>query len=495
MPGEVPPIPPPEGAVLRFFRFSLGRLTEEVFGQKAGVSAQAVGRWESGREHLSRDRLEELLAPWQVPPEAIDAALFAHRLAHPPPEPVSPVEPPEEDRRLIDQAAAAGGWSGAQTARAELTLDGRRRQAHAHRLWAAERWSRMARLPPQLQEDAVEMLLGDDRSWALAEKLCLASEKAAADRAAEALRLARLAVRLAEHCPGSEGWRLRLRGWCEPFLANSLRVGGDFTAAGGTFASADELWERGAAGDPAGLLDGTRRLDLKASLFMYQEELFEEARSLLDQALSSASSDQARGRLLLKKATALEIAGEYEAALEVLDQAEPRIDGERDSRLFLVHRFNRMVNFLHLDRYEAAEPLLPLVETLTAELGNELDRVRARWLRGRCWAGLGRWEEALAALSEVRRYFRAEEIAYDFAVVSLEVAELHLKQGRTGLAQELAEEMLWIFKDQKIHKEALAALALFCRAARKEEAEAEWTRRLIKYLYRAQYNPCLRFEP
>ncbi|HYU32420.1 MAG TPA: hypothetical protein VEW48_09665, partial [Thermoanaerobaculia bacterium] len=229
-------------------------------------------------------------------------------------------------------------------------------------------------------------------------------------------------------------------------------------------------------------------------LLMYQEEHFDEARSLLDQALRGVSDEQTRGRLLLKKATALEIAGEYEAALEVLDQAEPRIDGEREPRLFLVHRFNRLVNFLHLDRYEAAEPLVSLVETLSMDLGNELDRVRSRWLLGRCWAGLGRREEALAALSEVRRYFRTEEIAYDFALVSLEVAVLHLEQGQTRLVRDLAEEMLWIFKSQKVHNEALAALALFRRAAGKEEARAEWTRRLIKYLYRAQHNPRLRFE-
>lgn len=75
------------------------------------------------------------------------------------------------------------------------------------------------------------------------------------------------------------------------------------------------------------------------------------------------------------------------------------------------------------------------------------------------------------------------------------MAELHLKQGKTRLVQVIAEEMLWIFKSQKVHKEALAALTLFCRAAREEEADAEWTRGLIKYLYRAQYNPSLRFEP
>lgn len=486
-------IPAPEGAVLRFFRFSLGRLTEEEFGRAAGVTAHAVGRWEKGQVPLTPGQLEEILSPWNVPREAIDAALLAWRLHRPAPEPPSPVEPPEEERRLIDRAAAAAGWSGARAAHAELTLEGRRRQARRHRLWAAEQWSRLARLPAAQQENAVELLLGDERSWALAERLCLASEAAAADRASEALRLARLAVRLAEHHPGPESWRLRLRGWCEPFLANASRVAGDLNAAEAVFAGADDHWQRGAAGDPAGLLDGTRRLDLKASL-LRQQGSFGEAIALLDQALAG-SPPEAEARLLIKVAATHTRAGDYQLALKALEQAEPRIDEQREPRLLFLHRFSLTNNLCHLDRHGDAEPLAALVEALAEDLGNELDKVRSLWLRGRTRAGLGRREEALAALSEVRRYFRAKEIAYDFALVSLEVALLHLEQRRTQLVRELAEEMLWIFETQKVHEEALAALTLFCHAAREEEAEAGWTRHLIKYLYKARHNPRLRFEP
>jgi Tfp pilus assembly protein PilF len=100
----------------------------------------------------------------------------------------------------------------------------------------------------------------------------------------------------------------------------------------------------------------------------------------------------------------------------------------------------------------------------------------------------------LAALSEVREYFQKAEIDYDFALVTLELAVLHLEEGRTARVRELAEEMLWIFQRQKVHKEALAALMLFRRAAQLEEAQAEWTSRLVQYLYRAQHNPGLRFE-
>jgi len=192
------------------------------------------------------------------------------------------------------------------------------------------------------------------------------------------------------------------------------------------------------------------------------------------------------------------MAGDYEVSIETLQQAESLIAGEQEHepRLLFACLFNRAVNELYLDRYEAAEQSLPRIEELAAGMRNtELAGIRTRWLKGRTWAGLGRREEALAALSEVRGYLLTEEIAYDFALVSLELATLYLEQGRTRLVKELAEEMVWIFKGEKVHKEALAALALFRHAVRTEKAQAEWTRGLVKYMYRAQHNPLLRFEP
>ncbi len=72
------------------------------------------------------------------------------------------------------------------------------------RHWAESVWSRLEPLRAEDQSVAVDVLLGDERSWALAERICLASETAAANRADEALRLARLAVRLAEHVPDAD---------------------------------------------------------------------------------------------------------------------------------------------------------------------------------------------------------------------------------------------------------------------------------------------------
>jgi len=197
---------------------------------------------------------------------------------------------------------------------------------------------------------------------------------------------------------------------------------------------------------------------------------------------------------MIKKAVGLGMAGEYAVAVELLRNAEPLVDARREPRLLFACLFNRSVIDCHLDRYHHAEALLPRIEALAHDLRNELDETRVLWLRGRARAGLGHPEEAIAALSEVRQVFQLEQIAYDFALVSLELATIHLEHCRTELVKVLAEEMLWIFEGQKVHQEALAVLALFRHAALEEEAQAEWTRRLVKYLYRAQHNRNLRFE-
>jgi tetratricopeptide (TPR) repeat protein len=363
---------------------------------------------------------------------------------------------------------------------------------HEDRSWARELWAVLEPLPVESRGKIVQLLRGDERLWALAVEIGEASCTAAPHNAAEALRLAQFAAAISREASGPQAWQSRPRGFCELFVANALRVAGKLAAAREAFAHADELWAQGEAGDPAGLLDGTRRLDLKAS-FLRQDGDFAQALDLLDQALIG-SPPQAAAHFLIQRATTQSRAGDYEMALEALKQVEHRIAMDREPRLFYGYHFSIALNYSHLGRYREAERLLPQIEALAADLRNDLDGIRTLWLAGRVHAGLGRREEAVAALAEVRRCFLAREIAYDYALVSLELATLHLEQGRTGLVKELAGEMVWIFEGEKVHREALAALALFRRAAQIEEARADWTRRLVKYLYRAQHDPGLRFE-
>jgi len=275
-------------------------------------------------------------------------------------------------------------------------------------------------------------------------------------------------------------------------MANARRVLGDLPGAEEAFAHSDRLWEAGASTDP-GVLDGSRPLDLKASLRRHQGR-YEEALALLDQALAG-SLPGATAPILLKKGFTLEQKGDYERALEVLSEAEPLLDERDDPRAPAILSFNRAVNLCHLGRYKEAQALLPGTREMAVGLGNELDLIRVLWLEGRIEIGLERREEALPALEQVRRYFTAKQIAYDAALASLDVAVLYLEEGRTGKVKRLAEEMVWIFKAQGVHKEALTALKLFCEAASREEATAELTRRVLEFLNKARHNPGLWFGP
>jgi len=324
----------------------------------------------------------------------------------------------------------------------------------------------------------------------VAERLCHESERAAANSADKALELARLALRVAELAPGDPLWKQRLQGYAWIFLANARRVGGDMPSAAEGFVTARELWEAGAPADP-GILAAWRLPDGEASLRRQDDS--KRALALHEEALALAPLE-VRGRVLLNKAFTLEQIEEPELALDALLEAQPFLEHNRDPRLPSVLVFNQVVILCHLERFSEAEVLLAEVVARTTALGNELDLIRALWLRGRIDLGLGRTGEAESALEQVRRSFHERGIAYDFAKVTLELAVLLANEGRTAEVKVLAQQTLWIFRAQGIHSEAMKALRLFCQAAETERLTAALASRILRYLEKAQKNPSFRFE-
>jgi tetratricopeptide (TPR) repeat protein len=486
------PRPSRLGAAFRFFRFSKG-LGEVETARILGLSPPTLSRLERGEEGtLSRDQAEELLKVLDVSPEAIDHALHALDVASSPKPPESPVGPSLEEWRIIEQASISVAEGALEATRKTLTANVRERSISPARLQAAASWEALRDLPPRRRRLAVET---ERRhwTWALAERLCEESVRAAAHRADEAVELSRLALRVAELAPGGEAWRSRLLGWVWAFVANARRVQGDLPGAEEGFQRSDRLLEAGASSDPV-LLDSTRPLDLKASLRRYQGR-FDEALALLEQAFETNGSREARGRILIKKASTLKHTGDLKSALAELQSAELLLEGSQDARLMLVLKHSLAHTLWQLGRYADAEALLPEARGRAVETGNELDLIRVLWVEGGVAAGLGRREQARAALEQVRRYFNARRIAFDAALASLELAILYLEEGRTAEVQRLAEEMYWIFKSQGIHQKALAALRLFYEALGAQKATAEWVRGLLDYLKKARSRPEMRFDP
>ncbi len=200
------------------------------------------------------------------------------------------------------------------------------------------------------------------------------------------------------------------------------------------------------------------------------------------------------GRALVTKALALTEMSEPEKAIELLEQAEGMLDFERDSRLVLCLRHNLLWNLAVVERYRQAESRLSGVAALCRELGNPLDLIRLRWAEGRIAAGLGRPEEAMQILRELRQAFIDRNMAYDAALVALELTELYARKGCAAEVKELSLQMASIFQSQDVPREALAALLFLQKTAERERVTAELAREIAAFLNQLRANPELRFE-
>jgi hypothetical protein len=80
-------------------------------------------------------------------------------------------------------------------------------------------------------------------------------------------------------------------------------------------------------------------------------------------------------------------------------------------------------------------------------------------------------------------------------MVSLDLAALYAREGRSAEIRRLSAEMLPIFQSRDLHQEAIAALIAFQRAVKMERVNADLLTDLRSYLDRARKDPQLRFEP
>ncbi len=351
---------------------------------------------------------------------------------------------------------------------------------------AGDLFAQLERIPESTRP-AVIRIGREYQSWALCEKVCLASVRETSRKLERAAAWAGLAEKIAERVPGPEEWRNRVRGYAAAHGANVLRVSGELRAADVAFEGAKRLWSSGS--DPELVLDPGRVLDLEASLRKDQRRL-DEALALLDEAAAVGRSPE---RALIKKGITLEKMGEYEGAVETLLKAIPKVDRRSDPRLENTLSFNLAVNFCHVDRFQEAANLVSPMRELAADLGDEIDLVRMNWLEGRVAAGLNRPWEARRLLKEARREFGRRNMATDAALALLEEAALLLDAGQLAEVKVLARELTVVLDSKGVHQEALVALRLFHEAAEREEATAELARRVLRFLFRARYDQGLRF--
>lgn len=283
---------------------------------------------------------------------------------------------------------------------------------------------------------------------------------------------------------------LRARSWA--YRGNFRRIATDFRGAEEAFRTAEALLVRG-TGD---ILEQARLFGLRASLCTARYRT-DEALDLLQKALQIylvTEEEHLAGRTLIQLGLVSFEDGRHHEAMQLFEQGLEKIDAEEEPRLSAVAHLNQLASLTELARFEEAAAQLPVVRRAVVEFSSRQDLLRLRWVEGRILQGLGHDSRAEAAFLEVRKGFIELGIAYEAAFVSLDLATLYLRQGRTGEIRQLVGEVVPIFQSRDVHRDALAAVLLLQRAVEMETLTLKTVEEVAEVIRRSQGKPAPRRE-
>lgn len=301
--------------------------------------------------------------------------------------------------------------------------------------------------------------------------------------------LALLALDVAEHLDSSvykaESIEdLKARSWA--YIGNARRIRFELREA-------QEAFDRSLLH----LRQGTREpweravwMDLKASLLRAQRS-FDDSKRLLKRALLLflAVGDRHRaGRVLISMDNVLHREGRPEEGIPLLYRALELIDPEQEPHVLFMATHNLIDDLADAGRYMEAQRLLIQSRPLYQRFDHAFVRYRCHWTEAKIARGFGQIKKAESFLEAARAGFLEHEAAFEVALVSLELAGLYAEQGKTVEMKRLAEEMVSIFSSRQIHREALAALALWKHAVDAEEACAELSALVAAEIKHARYD-------
>ncbi len=313
---------------------------------------------------------------------------------------------------------------------------------------------------------------GKYQTLAICQQLVAESHRQGFEEPTESLNLANLALavagELSEERYGSGAIEdLKARSWGQ--IGNAQRILNDFRNADAAFVAAKEHLLRGTE-DP---LERAWLLDLVASLRKDQNRL-EESKKLQQASLGlfgEVGDCHQQGRALIKMSSLHTLAGEPEKALACLGMGVSLIDVEIEPLLALSAVENWCWALLDCGRYEEARAALQKARQVLGSLGgHEVDRFRQRRLEGRIEMALGNDWRAEQALLVARQGFLRCHRSLQVAEVTLDLALLYARSGRTADMKQLVVEILPIFESRDLHDDAMAALILFRQAVESEQA-------------------------
>ncbi|HEX2253504.1 MAG TPA: hypothetical protein VHQ65_09575 [Thermoanaerobaculia bacterium] len=324
------------------------------------------------------------------------------------------------------------------------------------------------------------------RSRAFAERLLEESRRRVRTDAREAAGLAELVPLVVLWTPGAlpSAWGdelvIRARAW----QANALRVAGDLHRADHELSTLRrELTGRPLNDEIAGELDS-----LEASLRLDQGR-FPEAGTCLDRAvecLAESGQPEAWARAMVQRAELYRLLGQSSEALETAREALSRLDPEKHTVPYLCAIGTQVLALCDLDRPREARHLLTENASRWRRSPEDWWLLRLAIFEGRIYFGLGEMTAAEGSFRLVLQRCRDLGLDYESAMATIDLSMALLAQGRTAEVRRLTSEAAPVFISRDLHRESLAALALFQRAAQAESLTLASARRIREYLDRSR---------
>lgn len=323
------------------------------------------------------------------------------------------------------------------------------------------------------------------KSWAL-------RRESPVDMVAYARGAVLVAETLDKRRVGKRRWfDLQARAWGE--LANAHRAADKLDTAGELFDQAFENFRQGTGDETIEV----RLHDLQASYYGTRR-WFKLALKSLDAVHAThvrKGDSHLAGRALVSKGIYTIYSGEPEAAIPLLDEALSIISEDQDPQLFCDALHNRLLALVDCGCFPEARRLLFQHSGRFQTFSGRINLIRINGLRARIDLGMGALDSAERGFLEVKQAMK--EIGKDFygALVTLELALVHMQQGQSGQARKEATEAGEVFRKLKVHRELLVAMGVVQRIFEIGAATVTLLESVVEYARRAEHDPELRFEP
>lgn len=389
------------------------------------------------------------------------------------------------------KASAKPGWEQAYEevfSRAMAFASEQEQRLALEKLRGWGQWAELEPVNPQLRF----VMVDSDPSYhtfGLYDRLLEASRWYIRSEPAEAVDILRLAILVAERLNPSEIGAerladLRANAWA--ILGNARRLASDFEGARRSFNEAWRLLEEG-TGDPA---EEGYILSLEAS-YMKDIGEFETAESSLEEALEKyqeANDPHQQGRILLQMGEAIGHVSP-ERGLSHIKKALALIDAKQEPRLELCAEHDLAWFLTEMDRAEEALVVLDRARPLYNRFPDKWTQLRLHWLEGRIAYRLGEHAQAESIFSQIWEEFRARNLNHELVLVSIDLAQVLTSRGEPARAAELVAQIHPIMKGWGMHKDALAAWAVFQEALAQGAAAADLFTRMNDYYRRHWFVP------